>query len=113
MPPREPRALPKETTPPQFASGTPPLHISSSNDHNFFLQTALEIQRSIGKLEAATNTLVSTAEKHDAKIQTLNDAVIGAKGMGKAFGWVLGVMGAIGLALLSWLLAIVAHHFKW
>lgn len=100
------------TNPPQTASGPPPLHVQSSNDHNFFLQIALEIQRSIGKLEASNQALASTSEKHAEKLDALAEKLHTANGMMKAFGWTLSAAGAIGLLLLGTILTVLLKHFK-
>ncbi len=112
MPSRGEREISRSTNPPETASGTPPIHTPSSNDHNFFLQIALEIQRSIGKLEASNQSLVSTAEKHAEKLETLAEHFHTAKGMVKAFGWILSVLGAIGLLLLGTILTVLLKHFS-
>lgn len=98
--------------PPETASGTPPLHAQSSNDHNFFLQIALEIQRSIGKLEASNLALASTSEKHAEKLDSLAEKIHTANGMMKAFGWILSAVGAIGLLLLGTILTVLLKHFN-
>lgn len=72
----------------------------------------MDIQRAIGKLESCTQTLVSTIEKHSDKIDAVNEDVHTAKGMVKAFGWVLSAMGAVALLILGSILAVLLKHLK-
>lgn len=111
MPSRADREA-KVTTPPQTASGPPPMHPASVQDHNFYLQCSMEIQRAVGKLEHAVVTLTSTTENQAEKLDKINDDVVTAKGMAKAFGWVLSALGAIGIALLGSILTVLLKHFK-
>lgn len=57
-------------------------------------------------------SLSAASEKHEDKLDKINEAVHTAKGMVKAFGWVLSVFGAIGLLLLGSILTVLLHHFK-
>lgn len=112
MPSRGEKGSSQIANPPQTASGTPPLHTQSSNDHNFYLQCVMEIQRSIGKLETSVSALSSTGEKHEIKLDKINEDVHTAKGMVKAFGWVLSIAGAIGLVLLGSILTVLVNRVK-
>jgi len=98
--------------PPETASGTPPLHLQSSNDHNFYLQSALQTERSIGKVEGAIAALTASSDRHEAKLDKLNEDVHTAKGMVKAFGWVLSALGAIGIVILGTILTVLMKHYK-
>ena len=111
MPSRAERDPSKITNPPATASGIP-LITQSSSDHNFSLQMALEIQRSIGKLEASNQTLCVASEKHAQKLEAVAEQLHTAKGVVKAFGWILGVIGAIGLLLLGTILTVILKHYK-
>ena len=88
------------------------MHVVSVNDHNFYLQCSMEIQRSVGKLETAIASLTSVSEKHDAKLEKINEDVLTAKGMVKAFGLVLSGVGAIALVLLGSILTVLLRHLK-
>lgn len=88
------------------------LHSSSVQDHNFFLQIAMEIQRSIGKLESSNEHLASISEKHAKKLDDVTEELHTAKGMGKAFGWVLSAIGAVALLLLGTILTVLLKHFN-
>jgi tetrahydromethanopterin S-methyltransferase subunit B len=98
------------TTPPPV-SVPPPTHVASATNHDFFLQIALEIQRSVGKLEASNQSLTAASEKHATKLDSLTEEVHTAKGMAKAFGWVLGGIGTIVVALLGIILDVMLKHF--
>ena len=112
MPSRGEKESSKITTPPSTASGTPPLHTPSSNDHNFLLQISMEIQRSIGKLEASNQSLASASEKHAQKLDTVAEQVHTAKGMVKAFGITLSAIGAVALLFLGTILTVLLKHFN-
>lgn len=111
MPSRGEREPSKIANPPATASGTP-LIAQSSSDHNFSLQMALEIQRSIGKLEASNQALCASSEKHSEKLDAVAEQLHTAKGVVKALGWILGIMGAIGLLLLGTILTVILKHFQ-
>jgi hypothetical protein len=99
--------------PPETASGTPlVVHTPSSSDHNFFLQIAMDIQRSIGKLEASNQSLASTSDKHAEKLDAVAEQLHTAKGMMTAFGWTLSALGALGLLLLGTILTVLLKHFN-
>lgn len=106
------KASSQVTNPPQTASGTPPIHVQSSGDHNFFLQIALEIQRSIGKLEASNQALAATSDKHAEKLEMVAEHLHTAKGMVKAFGWTLSALGAVALLLLGTILTVLLKHYN-
>jgi hypothetical protein len=97
--------------PPETASGTP-LIVQSSSNHDFFLQIALEIQRSIGKLESSNQNLCSTNEKHAKQLEYVAEQLHTAKGIVKAFGWILSILGAIGLVLLGTILTVILKHYN-
>ena len=75
------------------------------------MQIALEIQRSVGKLEASNQSLAAASEKHAAKLDSLTEEVHTAKGMVMAFGWVLGGIGTLSVALLGVILDVLLKHF--
>jgi hypothetical protein len=97
--------------PPEIASGSPLIAQSSSN-HDFFLQIALEIQRSIGKLESSNQTLCVTSESHGKQLEAVAEQLHTAKGAVKAFGWILSIFGAIGLLLLGTILTVILKHYN-
>jgi hypothetical protein len=100
------------TSPPEIASGTPPLHVPSSSDHNFFLQIAMDIKQSIGMLQASNQSLTSASDKHAEKLDALAQRLHTNDGMMKAFGWILSALGAIGLLLLGTILTVLLKHFN-
>lgn len=102
----------KVATPTQIASGTPELHIPSSQDHDFKLQYLMEIQRALGKLEGSVSLITESSKIHLAKLDKVNEDVISGKGMAKAFGWILSVIGAIALVFLGSILTVLLKHFK-
>src|SRR5450432_3737435 len=89
------------TNPPATASGPPPMHLQSVQDHNFYLQCVMEIQRSIGELKTGLEAVAKSSEKHGAKIDSLNETVHTAKGFLKAITIIGSIFGAVGLALLA------------
>ena len=78
----------------------------------FFLQIAMDTQRSVGKLEGTIQHLTSVIATHTQKIDAINEDIHSAKGMGKAVLWMLGVIGALGLLLLSAILTVLLKHFN-
>lgn len=100
------------TTPPPVAGTPPVIHSASSNDHNFFLQIALEIQRSIGKLEASNQSLCATTDKHAEKLDMVAEQLHTARGMVKAFGLTLSALGAVALLLLGTILTVLLKHYN-
>lgn len=95
------KASSQTTNPPQTASGTPPLHVQSSSNHDFYLQCAMQTERSIGELKTGLDVVAKATEKQGAKIEALNETVHTAKGFLKAITIIGGIFGAIGLALLA------------
>lgn len=57
-------------------------------------------------------SLTASNEKHEAKLDKINEDIHTAKGIAKAMAWMLGIFGAVGLALLAQILNIVSNHFK-
>ena len=76
------------------------------------MQIALETQRSIGKLESSTQNLATASENHAEKLDALTEDIHTAKGMVKAFGWVLSTLGAIGIVILGTILTVLMKHYK-
>ena len=106
------------TNPPQTASGPPPLHVQSSNDHNFFLQIALEIQRSIGGLESSIEHLCERDQAHEKKLESLANEVHdlskemhGAKKIAWVFGAIGSIIGTIGFVFLNKILDVVVSYY--
>jgi hypothetical protein len=94
-------------------AGIPPIvHPASSSDHNFFLQIALQTERSIGELKTGLEAVAKSNEKHGAKIDSLNETVHTAKGFLKAITIIGGIFGAIGLTLLAAILKMLGDHFS-
>lgn len=85
---------------------------ASVQDHSFFLQIVMEIQRSIGKLESSNQHLASVSETHAKKLDDAAEELHTAKGMAKAFGWVLSAIGAVALLLLGTILTVLLKHFN-
>lgn len=100
------------TTPPPVAGTPAVVHPASSSDHNFFLQIAMQTERSIGELKAGLDALTKSSEKHAEKIDSLNETVHTAKGFLKAVAWIGGIIGAVGLALLAAIFKTLGDHFS-
>lgn len=80
------------------------MHVPSAQDHNFYLQCVMELQRSIGKLESAIPALTSTAERQEEKVDLLNKEMNQAKGSLTALKWIAGVAVPVATILLQLLL---------
>ena len=72
----------------------------------------MEIQRSIGKLESSNQNLCAISESHGKQLEALAVQVHTAKGVVKAFGWILSIFGAIGLLLLGTILTVILKHYN-
>lgn len=91
-------------SPAQTAFGSPTTHVSTGPTHDFYLQSALHTERSIGALEQAVKTLAETTGKHGEKLDKLVSDVEQAKGSMKTFKWVFGLAIPIGTVLLETIL---------
>jgi len=99
--------------PPETASGTPTVvHTPSSNSLDFFLQCALQTERSIGELKTGLEAVAKSSEKHGAKIDSLNETVHTAKGFLKAIAIIGSIIGAVGLALLAAILKTLGDYLS-
>jgi hypothetical protein len=88
-----------EVTPKRFAETTPPTYPGS--DYNFMLQGVFEIQKSMGRLEHAVETLQEMQKTQGEKL----DSVAGDVHTGKVALRVIGVL-VVGLGgFLAWLLS--------
>lgn len=72
----------------------------------------MQTERSIGELKTGLEALLRSSDKHEAKIDALNETVHTAHGFLKAITWVAGIGGTIGLALLGEMLKMLADHFS-
>jgi hypothetical protein len=97
--------------PPDIATGPPPTHPPSSQDHSFLLQIAMQTERSIGELKTGLAAVAKASESHAAKIEALNETVHTAKGVIKAVAWIGGILGTIGVTILAVILKVLADHF--
>jgi hypothetical protein len=87
------------------------MHIASTGNHDFFLQCAMQTERSIGELKTGLEALAKSSDKHGAKIDALNETMHTAKGFLKAIAVIGGIFGAIGLAFLGAIFKMLADHF--
>ena len=88
-PPQEPTSTPDQvggTVTPQY----------TGSDHNFTLQTIMDLQRSTGHLSSTVNSLKETIEKQDAKLTKIEDCVSGVTQKIYAAGVVLAILVVIG-----------------
>ena len=100
-----------EPTPPPPAPIPPPTHVASSSNHDFSLQFIMQTERSVGELKTGLEAVAKSNEKHDDKIDALNETVHSAKGFLKAITIIGSVLGAIGITLLTFILNTLSKHF--
>jgi hypothetical protein len=50
--------------------------------------------------------------RHAQKLEDVAEQLHTAKGVVKAFGWILSILGAVGLLLLGTILTVILKHFK-
>jgi hypothetical protein len=107
--PRPPRTGEQtESGPPRLPSANPPY---PSSDYSFTLQAVMEMQKILGGLTQAVNTLTEQQKEHGAKLENIGKDVHGARVALK----IIATIG-IGLAtILGWLLArawdIILKHY--
>jgi hypothetical protein len=87
------------TTPLTFQSG-------GSTDYSFVLPTLMEIQRGIGKLDEAVNTLKSKADEQGKKLEGIDRKIYAAIAILAVCGAVLGFLINKGVDLLIQLKAV-------
>ncbi len=94
-------------TPTQTAFGSPTTHVQTGPTHDFYLQSAMHTERSIGALEQAVKTLTETTSKHGEKLDKVVTDIEQAKGSMKTFRWVFGIAIPAGTVILE----ALAKHF--
>jgi hypothetical protein len=98
---RQQPAAQASTTPTRFAETTPPI----GYDHSFPLQTVLELQKSIGQMGQAIQTLTEDSKENRRKLDRLSHiiyaaGVVGTVLLGSAV-WILDKLSAVALAYFS------------
>ena len=101
-----------DVTPPPPNPVTPPMHTPSSNTHDFYLQCAMQTERSIGELKTKLDHLATASGKHSEKLEKLNDTILTARGFLKAITWIGGICGVVALALLGEILKLLGDHLS-
>jgi len=70
-----------------------------------------EVQRSLGRLEQAVNSLTELTKEHGKDLKQMGMDLHAAKVTGKALLWVVGVVGAIlGIILTGFVQQYFSHH---
>jgi hypothetical protein len=117
MPVRPTKEAQKEIPPPDTASSPPPPYRGTSAGYDFYLQSIVEIQRSVGSIESSIKHLSERDLVHEAKlestadkVQDLSKEVHGAKKIAWVFGIIGSVIGAVGLVFLNKILDVVVAY---
>jgi hypothetical protein len=85
---REERERGRETTPSKFGETTPQTY--PGTDYSFTLQAVMEMQKAIGKLTQAVETLTEKTNKHEEKIDKISHRVYAAAAIVSVFAVVAG-----------------------
>jgi len=94
------RAPRPDTTPDDYAT-TPRGVPLSALDHSFVLQSIMEVQKSIGQLNANVTTLIEQSRDHSRKIEDACKDIHAAKKVLYALGAVFTALGGIGVFFLN------------
>jgi hypothetical protein len=119
MLPKPGKEAQKETPPPETATSPPPQYRGTAPGYDFYLQSIVEIQRSVGGIEGSIKHLCERNKAHEAKLEgvstevhELAKEVHGAKKLAWAFGIVGSGIGALALLLLNKILDVVVAYFN-
>lgn len=85
----------QEATPPEFAATNPPPYRGSAAGYDFYLQTICEIQKSIGGLTAAVETLSKDATQNETELRKISQDVHTTKTIMKFCAWAIPVVGVL------------------
>ena len=92
-----------ESSPQSFPESSP---VFQGTRYDFALQTVFDLQKSVGSLTHAVESLEKTVEKHDTKIDNLSHRMYAA-------GIIIALLSPIVLLgldkLLSWILQAIKH----
>jgi hypothetical protein len=102
----------QEANPPEFAASNPPAYRGSTAGYDFYLQTICEIQKSIGGLTTAVQTLAKDATENETELRKISQDVHTTKTIMMFCAWailVVGVLHEIWHPLLDFL---VSHTSK-
>lgn len=117
MPSKQPKESQGEVPPSGLASSTPPPYRGTSAGYDFYLQSIVEIQKSVGGIESSIKHLCERDQSHDAKLESvsaevhgLSKEVHGAKKLAWIFGTICSVIGAVGLVFLNKILDVVVAY---
>jgi hypothetical protein len=102
------RETQRETPPPDTASSPPPAYRGTTAGYDFFLQSIVEIQRSVGGIESSIQHLGERDQAQEAKLERvsievhdLSQEIHGAKKIAWAFGIIFSIIGAVSLVILN------------
>jgi len=111
------KETPKDALPPEIASSPPPAYRGTTTGYDFYLQSIIEIQRSVGAIESSVKHLSdrnqaqeSKLEKIEGNIHDLSKEIHGAKRIAWIVGAILSLVGAVGLVFLNKLLDVVVAY---
>ncbi|MHB8303290.1 MAG: hypothetical protein ACYDC6_10710 [Acidobacteriaceae bacterium] len=111
MSPKPARDASKETPPPEFAASNPPAYRGTAAGFDFYLQSIVEIQKSVGSIEASIRHLSERSASNEKKLDDTIKDVHGAKKIAWAFGIIGSIIGAVGLVFLNKILVGCCLHW--
>jgi hypothetical protein len=88
----------QDSTPPAGISSTPPIPLIQNypgTDYNFLLQSVLDMQKSIGALTNAVDTLAKDARDNAAELRKVCQDVHTTKTIMKFLAWAIPVLGVL------------------
>lgn len=88
-----------DTTPPRLAETTPPSYYT--NDHSFTLQAIMEMQKTLGGLTQAVNTLTEESKKSRDKLDEISHNVFAAKKVMWVVGTILSFLAGSAIFILN------------
>jgi hypothetical protein len=117
MPAKQAKEVPSETPPPAIAANPPVPYRGRAAGYDFYLQSIVEIQKSMGSIESTIKHLCERSRAHEAKLDAtttqINDLakeIHGAKKVVWIVGSVCGLLGTVGLIFLNKILDVVVAY---
>jgi hypothetical protein len=84
----------------------------SVQNHDFFLQYAVQTERSIGELKTFVEALNKSSERQADRLDKVLEELHDARGAFATIKWIGGIWGTLILLVVSTALTVLLKHFK-